>query len=449
MSRINEKNFPVFQKLIEEVFLKATGKAIEKISETRADDIADIIKESIGTLPSKKKFSPKGKSLANYINAVLSNDYYKYKINPEDPSLNNLAKYVTEDLDKHLVSNKTNTSLYWINFEKKYADLLLPAIPVTIDNPKIDSEGFEVQKAEQAATEGVTTSPQQEIEINLQKSKKDESESENFWDNNNPLFQISKSQTRKFVLAGMKGGIYAGILASVITVLFRYANGKNVTPFSTGYENISFEKFMKDIFTLLLLFQMIAGGILGSLCCYVAAAKNKFSKCLLLFTLSFIVVILVRQSMARDAWYVPGTYPHLDAHGKLKRMGGGWLGEPDFETLAMGLMGTINIFSLGHAFRKTKYRAFKAKENFKLLIRTIFYSALIWCLTYAIYVLLVHRLGILHEGEYLSDPSVFIVDFPHPERPIFAIALCTVYVFCFAISIQCNLKIKEESGPSQ
>lgn len=189
---------------------------------------------------------------------------------------------------------------------------------------------------------------------------------------------------------------------------------------------------------------MIAGALLGWLCCYTAAAKSRPVNYMLLFVISFIVIVVLQQSMVRDRWYISGTYPYYDEHGNLIRMGGGLFGEPDFETLAIGFMGTIGIFILVHAFRKNKLAVFKANETFELSIKTIIYCTLAWCLTYGIYVLLAFRLGIIHIGEYLIAPSFFTVDFPHPERPVFAIALCMVYFFCFIISIRYYFNNKKE-----
>ena len=107
-------------------------------------------------------------------------------------------------------------------------------------------------------------------------------------------------------------------------------------------------------------------------------------------------------------------------------------------------MGAFVILFLVQAFRKNKLAAFAAKETFGLIFKTTVYGILAWCLIYGVYILLTVRLGIMHKGDYLIARSFFTVDFPHPERPIFAIALYMIYVFCLIISIQYHFHNKKE-----
>ena len=132
-----------------------------------------------------------------------------------------------------------------------------------------------------------------------------------------------------------------------------------------------------------------------------------------------------------------------DDHGNL-RMGGGLLGEPDFETLATGLMGAFVILFLVQAFRKNKLAVFTKTITFGLTFKMIIYGLLAWGLIFGIYTLLTDRLGVIHKGDYLIARYFFTIDFPHPERPIFAIAMYMVYVFCFIISIQYRIHNKKE-----
>lgn len=409
--RINEQNFPVFKKLIEEVFVKATGKKIEKVNEKICDDIADIIEESIGIAVIG------GKSLNNYIKATLSNDFNQHKVNPEYPTLNNLAKFVakkSELSDSGTGKEKlAGFDTWWINFEKENASLIL------MNNSSMGSAEFKTVDFE---TEVETNADFEEIV--------DE-------DTTNPelIDEIKKGDKKKFIFTGIRGGIYAGILASITIALVRYFNGENITPFPTGYENMSFARFMRDVFTPLLFFQIISGGLLGFFCSYNIVTRSKLSNNLLLFMLSFIVIVVLRQSMARDAWFWPGTYLNIDESGNVRK-GGGILGEPDFETLATGFMGAFVISFLVRAFRKNQLSSFVKKDAFVLISKTIVCGLLAWCFTYAIYIILVKRLQLIDKGDFLIDPSIFIVDFPHPERPLFAMALYLIYVLSFLYSIR-------------
>jgi hypothetical protein len=407
MGRINESNFPVFRKLIEEVFLKATGKKIEKINEKIGDDIADIIKCSVGGAPG-------GKSLNNYINAVLLNDFTKHPVNPEYRTLNMLANYVLKNAETPESGGEKggskNSDTGWINFEKKYAFL------ISQSNATETAEGIKKMDTEKPENISIDISPSTETPL-----KKD--------------FHFTAHDKKKFISAGIRGGIYAGILASLTIVLLRYLNDRNTTPLPTGYENVSFDSFMHDIFTPLLLFQIIAGAFLGYFCCYTAASNSKVSKNLLLFILSFVVIVILRQCMARDAWVLPGTRTYIDQNGHV-RSGGGILGEPDFETLATGFMGAFVILLLVRAFRKNRLIALVKKDTLVLIIKSIICGIVAWGCMYGIYIILVERLQLIDKGDYLVDPSIFIVDFPHPERPVFAMAIYLIYVLSFLFSIR-------------
>jgi hypothetical protein len=414
--RINDKNFPIFKKLIEEVFLKATGKPVEKVSEKICNDITDIIKEKTSTA------IPGGKSLENYINTILYNDYNKQKVNPEYPTLNNLAKYVTEDFDNLSVQDKKNNensktksnNAYWIKFEKKYACLFLH------NQPDINS-ALEESSSAKEIDEGPATQiePTEMLQKNYEKLPILQAEIKpiDFTNSQKPFHYTIDEKA--FLQAGFLGGACAGFLGVIIITAISYVNGTNQSIVEPGYRSISFEEFMNKIFALLLLFQMLAGALLGWLACHAALAKKSFLNRVKLFIISFIIIVLFRQFMARDAWILP----HI-------------LGEPDFETIATGLMASIAFFILVQTFRGIKFKRPTVKDVFKIILKITMYSIVTWCSVYFIYHLLTDTFGVIHYRDSFISTAVFTVDFPHPDRPVIAALLCIIYTFCIIAFIR-------------
>lgn len=249
----------------------------------------------------------------------------------------------------------------WKTYLEKNKRLL-----ITVPSSIVPSENSERQESENndiPETETPDTISSEEITIQPDTNISLENKPYSSLKLTTELSSVKHISSKTFTIAGFRGGAIAGFLAAVIIVIIRYVNGASETPVNTGYENISFEKFMREIFPLLLLFQIFDNALLGWLCCYVAATKNKFFNNIVLFLISFIVTVLLRQAKARDAFYFSGTYHFIDRFGNAIT-GGGHLGEPDFETLATGIMGAVVFLILVKNFRKINLRAPALKETF-------------------------------------------------------------------------------------
>ncbi len=446
---ITEENFPVFKKLVDEVIVKATGKpsvnnpAIREtksktadklffqIAEARANEIANEIYISTGGNIGARR-------LQSLINAALNDDF---TINTRNYTLNSLAKFVLKHENTiEIYEDKIGELLYWKSYLEKYKHLLQSDCNNIADWQlgQSDTETDIIPEATVAEITPVDFMPKNEMGAAFL----NENSFDNFSKNKTSEKLEKVIDAKKFIRAGFRGGICAGFFTAIIIAVMRYASGTNETPLATGYEKISFGKFMREIFPLLLLFQIFSGALIGWLCCFVAIAKNKFSSGIILFMISFIIIILLRQAMTRDALYLSGTYAFNDRFGNV-RMGGGPLGEPDFETIATGIMGAIGFLILAKVFQKTNLKVPTLKEAFGIILKTIIWGISAWCLVYVIYLLLIST--ILHRGNYFISTSIFVFDFPHPERLIFAALLCMVYTYCIIASIQYQAYKKEVS----
>ncbi len=444
---ITKENFPLFKKLIEEVIVTATGKCslnnpaigevqskangefLLQIAEVRANEIANKIVSS-----TEKKIG--GRRLQGLINAALNNDC---SINSRIYTLNALSEFVLKNSGaSSLYKDENINSADWKSYLKINNQ---PLLDTGLNNVAVKHSTETDTEIHIVSDERIEKTGRS----NFTPGNEQHSIVENKHNASEPFIHATKDrlgrkiEREQFAMAGFRGGICAGFFATLIIAVIRYASGTNETILATGYENIDFKKFIREIFPLLFLFQISIGALLGWLCCATAITKNK-SRSVLLFLISFFVIVLFRQLMARDAWHFPGTFPFMDKASSI-RMGGGPLGEPDFETIATGIVGAIGFLILAKTFQRTNLNVPSIKETPGIILKITIYSIAVWCSVYLIYRLLVST--ILQQGDHFISTSIFVFDFPHPERPIFAALLCVVYTYCIIASIKYQSYKKE------
>ncbi|MBN1561121.1 helix-turn-helix transcriptional regulator [candidate division KSB1 bacterium] len=225
-----------------------------------------------------------------------------------------------------------------------------------------------------------------------------------------------QSQSASFFHDGIKGGALAGFLLALLVILTRRVSG------FYQLQMISF----RTLWPLMVFFGSAFGALAGFLCCRYALlyssqmrSSRRYLYGALLFNLGFVIAFLMQQLAARDAFGPPGWYTFHD------RIGGGPLGEPDFESLASGLLGgTYFLFLSRYLARQQSYHY---RDLLLTSIKVTLPGVVVWSLVYLLYVL-ASAVGILHE-DYVPwrSSAIFIVDFSHPERVLLHTVICTVF----------------------
>ncbi len=211
------------------------------------------------------------------------------------------------------------------------------------------------------------------------------------------------------------GGMVAGFLSA-----FWILTLKEYTGFETGGTAEDFSR----IFPLIVLNHTAVGGLLGGLIGYWALTRQQPVYGVLrwvfpvsIFFLAFVLSLLLHQLGARDALVAPGA---LDGRG-------GPLGEPSFESLAVGLSTGTWILLLIHLVRTHPYPGFSAKMF--LAARAALWGALVYGGVFLLFKLLINT-GLLIRYDYWIAPWVFTVDFSHPERIVLVPLVAVLYNVC-------------------
>lgn len=302
-----------------------------------------------------------------------------------------------------------------------------------------------------------------------------------FFDN----LQDGKRQiTRKdFKKACFYGGLTTGFFGVLIIWLLYFLRPIAPDAFDiTGYGNMSPDEYKKQVSLIVTLLQMILGGTLGLLCASLGwpsygTRKKRIkdtSYFFLVFVLGFVIIIISRQVMARDA-LCPSNYrlhlnksdfdslkktPCIDASfmskfnvdttadsvkGKYFRLGGGILGEPDFETLATGIMGGIGFLTLVLSLLKLSNGSVPTKGAlFSVAGKSTILGLIGWLSIFLIYTVLL-RFCFIQKYGFIYQRWFFIFDFPHPERMYLVALLCFLYVFTILLSIRLLSKPKPDN----
>jgi len=260
-----------------------------------------------------------------------------------------------------------------------------------------------------------------------------------------PSARLKKIQLGKYILtennfrkACILGGIIAGLIGAIIIFISFKINSSNWT----GYDNIDVHKFQSKVIILIFLLQPILGFCFGYLLSVISWPSPNASKRMksfrfriLIFFFGFILMIILRQLMTRDAWVCPLHYKETDG-----RMGGGPLGEPDFETLATAFAGgsafLILSYTLLRAFQ-LPYKRIKLSLN-RTMLEIAGLSALLalfaWISVFILYKIL-ENLGLIPDKTIIPT-WVFNFEFPHPERAMFICLMSFIYILSTLLSIR-------------
>ena len=245
-------------------------------------------------------------------------------------------------------------------------------------------------------------------------------------------------ESKNFTKAGFLGGAIGGFIIAILVIVMKWINGFNGIPKAT-------------LLPIMLFFGTLTGGIAGWLCCWFAIAMNrtyqKFKTRLLFeilfFVTGFIIIALAHQLPARDALRKPGTYKVIDDVTGKKRPAGGPIGEPDFETVATGLVGGFGFLILARGL--CRIRNPKDKVIYAIAIHTTVVGVTIWSFVYVIYEVLLNFEILEHGYAPFGSTAVFRVDFPHPVRALLFILICLLYIFPVTTTISIMVK-KEKPG---
>ncbi|RQW05374.1 AraC family transcriptional regulator [candidate division KSB1 bacterium] len=219
---------------------------------------------------------------------------------------------------------------------------------------------------------------------------------------------------------GIKGGVIAGFLLALLVILSRRVS---------GFQQLELDYFRR-LWPLMIFIGTVGGALAGFLCCRYAGLYwsqtrlwRRYLYAALLFSWGFAIAFFVQQLSARDAFGPPGWYAFAD------RMGGGPAGEPNFESLATGLLGGVFFLFLSRSMARRKSR--HARDLLQTSIKVAVPGVVVWSFVYLIYVLAIALKITQQDKVPWRSSAIFIVDFPHPER----VLLHTVIGIFFAASI--------------
>ncbi len=231
----------------------------------------------------------------------------------------------------------------------------------------------------------------------------------------------------EILLEVRKKSFYTGIISGLIAVLIMFIPSGFI-----GYSNYNEEIYvlpLEILFIKIFVVYAILGGLMGYLPTVLAISKEGKSRKKIhpgiVFCIGFITTLVLIQLKARDA-LVPVDF-YVDPNNPLIKWGGP-LGQPNFESIANGMVGGILMLALYQIIIEHKmsdrqlilYRAFKTA-----ILTTVVYG-----LIYIVF-LLILRFNILTLGsEPFGTGAVFKTQFPHPERfyIVFLISICFVLV---------------------
>ncbi|MGB8193740.1 MAG: hypothetical protein WCF67_17545 [Chitinophagaceae bacterium] len=274
-----------------------------------------------------------------------------------------------------------------------------------------------------------------------------------------------------FNKACLIGGLIAGFIgASVIFI---------ISPASDmGYSEIDERHFREKIRIILCLLQVLLGALLGWVCSSFAWSENvkhenmarRWLNMFFIFIIAFFSIVFFRQLMVRDALVRPGHYdkktyslrfsneeciadnyiglyqPVLDSANHIKhyiRKGGGYFGEPDFESLATGLMGGIafvimvlKLSQLLNANSGPQRNSLAGREILLITLQSAFFGLIAWMFVYVTFLILTGTTCFIKRYDVIYARWIFVFDFPHPERYLLNFMLCGIYLFCFLFLIR-------------
>jgi hypothetical protein len=253
-----------------------------------------------------------------------------------------------------------------------------------------------------------------------------------------------------YISACTIGGAIAGLFLSGLVVFLKELNGFVGIPL-----------MQSSIMEIIMVIGGFGCGILAGRLMSRYALARRYSKnsiistlwhSIILFSSGFFLLVCLHQLAARDALVEPGKSqvflrdritdePLKDPQTGIRifRWGGGPFGEPDFETIATGIVGGLGLIFLASSLSKYRYLIPSRKEIGRTAIGTAVVSMISWSVVVVIYWLLnslvFHNLQTGRTATYVAtDPPVptgsfvdlppvliaarwvFVADFPHPKR---------------------------------
>ncbi len=235
--------------------------------------------------------------------------------------------------------------------------------------------------------------------------------------------------------SGVQGGAWAGFGLALFAILFKKMSGFSSFP----------PTLFSHLWPIIILNGTLAGALSGWLCSRVGLMlfhSHKKSLTILLKSVlllcGFIISVLVQQLSARNALAPPVW------NESLGRFTGGPLGEPNFETIATGVIGGVYFLSLALALvPKTQPLP---KSWLFTGIKTTVPGVVAWSAVYSIYSILITLHWLPQYFIPWKTAAIFIVDFPHPERVVLYIVFCFLYTSIIMATWQRNLKLASPNG---
>lgn len=183
--------------------------------------------------------------------------------------------------------------------------------------------------------------------------------------------------------------------------------------------------------------QMLSGAIGGWIIGFWLQRYKKWRRprlnAALMIAAALPLLMALRQLATRNALEAPGFY----AEGR-----GGFLGEPDFEMIGVGLASVLAMLSLFASLRKRP--AYTRRDAFVMAVCAGFAGAVAFGAVAVFHVLMV-TIGAWQYHDFLHARWLFSFVFPHPER----VPLIAVANFIFAYTMLTGLKYRQDEPAQQ
>lgn len=155
-----------------------------------------------------------------------------------------------------------------------------------------------------------------------------------------------------------------------------------------------------------------------------------------LFAAGFCIVFIGRQLFVNDALSLPAEILSL-THG---RHIGGPLGEPDFDSLAIGCIGGLCCLNVDRALRNS---LFTIREILKIGIQTFLAGTAI-SIAWMIASWTIISSGALPSNGYIISRAVFNISYSNPKYVIIVPAAGALYVCTVLFSVRGRASVKHE-----
>jgi hypothetical protein len=147
-----------------------------------------------------------------------------------------------------------------------------------------------------------------------------------------------------------------------------------------------------------------------------------------IFCVGFAVVFVVRQLFVNDALVLPGTF----YSSEIQQFGGGPLGEPNFESLAIACIGGICFFQIDKAIRHSMY---STQAILTLSAQTLMWGMIAWGCWLSAYSIGEFS-GILTTDSYFISKALFHARFTNPHRIFIVPPIAAVYMAVVIVAVR-------------